>query len=191
MLGSFGAACCLAAVALWSFGDTPSGVDRALQITARFSFLLFWFAYVGTTLYTLFGSSFRTVSRHVRAYGLAFASAHLVHIGLVIWLYHISPKPPVSQNTLLFFGVAVIWVYLLALLSIRRLAAMLGGLWPVLRWVGSEYIALAFLLDFVRHPLDLDGIVGYLPFAIMGLTGTGLRIIAAIVRHVRVVQVNN
>jgi hypothetical protein len=58
----------------------------ALRMTARWSFLLFWVAYAGGALATLFGPALAPLSGRGREFGLAFAAAHLVHIGLVIWL---------------------------------------------------------------------------------------------------------
>jgi hypothetical protein len=34
---------------------------------------------------------------HARDFGLAFASAHLAHVGLVAWLYYIAVDPPLSK----------------------------------------------------------------------------------------------
>lgn len=83
-------------------GIGTTGVRRALEVTARFSFALFWLAYAGSALATLFGPAFRGLARRGRDLGLAFASAHLVHVGLVVWLFRISPEPPVSGRTFVF-----------------------------------------------------------------------------------------
>ncbi len=81
-------------------------VSGALRATARWSFLWFWLASTGSALTALFGSRFRPVAQHARDFGLAFASAHLVHVGLVIWILYgsITAFP---QSTLIFFGVGV------------------------------------------------------------------------------------
>ncbi|MBV8614626.1 MAG: hypothetical protein JOY66_12800 [Acetobacteraceae bacterium] len=152
---------------------------RALEVTARFSFALFWLAYAGSALATLFGPAFRGLARRGRDLGLAFASAHLVHVGLVVWLFRISPEPPVSGRTFVFFAVGLMWVYLLALFSIGRLAQMLGPVrWRILRTVGLEYISFAFLVDFINHPIHLNAkiLLGYLPFSTLAVIGTMLRI---------------
>jgi hypothetical protein len=44
------------------------------------------------------------------------ASAHLVHLGLVAWIYYASVVLP-AQSTLIFFGVGAFWTYLLAIFS--------------------------------------------------------------------------
>ena len=75
----------------------------ALKATARLSFLLFWPAYVGGALTTLFGPAFEGLKQRGRDFGLAFASAHLVHIALVTWLVHIGAAP--SIRTFVFFRI--------------------------------------------------------------------------------------
>src|SRR5436305_715941 len=89
MGAAFGTALGLAAITLSISGIGTTGLGRALRVTARFSFLLFWLAYAGGALKTLFGTAFRPVSWRGRDFGLAFAAAYVVHIGLVIWLYQI------------------------------------------------------------------------------------------------------
>ncbi len=180
-----GAALCaaigVAGVTLAAWGTGTTGVRRALDATARFSFLLFWLAYAGSALAHLFGSPFQRLARRGRDLGLAFASAHLVHVGLVVWLFRISLQPPVSEQTFVFFGVGIFWTYLLALFSIRRLSQTLGPVrWRVLRTVGLEYISFAFLTDFINHPIHLNAksLLGYLPFLALSVIGTTLRIVA-------------
>jgi hypothetical protein len=166
-------------------GAGEQGVYLALRVTARWSFLLFWLAYAGGALATLFGPAFRPLARRGREFGLAFASAHLVHAGLVVWLYRIAVRPPVSTGSLIFFSVGLFWVYLLALLSIRRLSGWLGpGLWRGLRTIGSEYIALAFLVDFARNPFrsGLVNLLAYLPFILLAVAGPALRLAALLQR---------
>src|SRR5271165_2751667 len=113
----------------------------ALRATARWSYLWFWLAYAGGALATLFGARFQALAQRGRDFGLAFASAHLVHVGLVAWLLHIETKP-FPRPALIFFGIAVFWTYLLALLSIRSLSAMLNPtVWRIVRIIGVEYIS--------------------------------------------------
>ena len=106
---------------------------------------------------TLFGPRFLALAQRARNLGLAFASAHLAHLGVVAWIYYSSADPP-SRSTLVFFGIAVFWTYLLAILSFNHLSAKLNPrAWRMLRTVGVEYIALAFFVDFANHTFQ-DGI---------------------------------
>ena len=185
MIGAFSFAAGVAAVVLAVFGGGVVGTRHALEATARVSFVLFWLAYAGGASATLFGAGFAGLARQARGFGLGFASAHAVHVALVIWLYHVSATPPVSRTTAVFFSVALMWTYVLAVLSIDGLSRRLNpGWWRRIRWLGSEYIAYAFLVDFASHSLrDAKGLVAYLPFVAFGVAGTFLRVLAWISRY--------
>jgi hypothetical protein len=178
MGSAFGAALILAAVVLAVLGADKNGTDAALAATARLSFLLFWAAYTGSALTALFGATFQPLKQRAREFGLAFAAAHLVHIGLVGWLCWIGAVPAVS--VFVFFGVALIFTYLLALFSIGNLQRALGPRsWWLLRTVGMNYIAYAFFVDFMRFPLlGVKHIVAYLPFLVLAIVGPLLRLAA-------------
>ncbi len=161
--------------------DPKEQLSLALRMTARWSFLWFWLASAGSALATLFGSTFQSLAQRGRDFGLAFASAHLVHLGLVGWMLYRSGTP-FPQSVPLLFGIGVIWVYLLALLSIRSLSAMLAPrIWRAVRIVGIEYITLAFLVDFAKNPFEhgLRHLVAYWPFLILTVAGPLLRLAAA------------
>lgn len=152
----------------------------ALRVTARWSFIWFWMASVGGALATVFGSRFLAVARRGREFGLAFASAHLVHLALVALLYY-TPMSPPSRGSLIFFSVAAFWTYLLAALSIGRLSALFGK--RTRRFahrIGIEYISLAFLVDFAKNPPEfgLYGLIFYLPFQVVAIAGPLLRLAA-------------
>ena len=124
--GSFVVALSLAVLVLTIGGIDADNLRRALRLTARFSFLLFWCAYAGGSLAVLFGDRFRPLAQQGRTFGLAFASAHSIHLVLVVWFYRLSPEPPISTQGAVFFSIGVLWMYLLALLSIERLSKTLG-----------------------------------------------------------------
>jgi hypothetical protein len=75
------------------FGINP-GFSLALRATARWAFLLYLPAYVGGPLTSLFGSAFLPVRQRAREFGLAFASAMIVHLGIVVCLCAIGAAPP-------------------------------------------------------------------------------------------------
>ena len=182
----------IAALALSKSGAGVGGTTEALRLTARWSYVLFWLAYAGGALATLFGARFAALARRGRELGLAFAAAHLVHVALVVWLYHISREPPVGRFALVYFGIAVVFTYLLALLSVSRVTATLApALWRWVRLVGVEYIALAFLRDFLGNPFR-HGIlhaVAYLPFLALAGAGICLRLAAFAKRRLGVARV--
>ena len=178
MGAAFAAALCLASLVLAIFGTGVRGTDAALFATGRFSFLLFWPAYAGGAAAALFGPVFHPLRRNGREFGLAFASAHVVHMGLVAWLCYIGAVP--GLRTFVFFGVAAVWIYLLAALSLPGLRARLDDrTWWLLRILGLNYIAYAFARDFVQFRLGgARHMVEYVPFAALAIGGPVLRLAA-------------
>lgn len=182
MGGAYLGSLAIAGLALAAFGHGVHGTTFGLQLTARWSYLFFILAYVGGPLATLFGPGFQRLARRGRELGLAFASAHLTHLCLVVWLYYISPKPPIPQSAALYFGIAAVLTYLLALFSISSLLAKLpASLWWGLRTLGMDYIALAFLRDFLGASAFSGSFLhflAYLPFVATGLAAALIRIAA-------------
>jgi hypothetical protein len=170
---SLGLALCIIAV----FG-IKRGVVLALPATARLAFVFFWPAYTGAALTSLFGEVFSPLRARARELGLAFAAALLVHLALVACLCVIGPAP--GLGTFVIFGVAAGCTYLLALLSIQRVRqALPQKLWPPIRFVAMNYIALAFLFDFARLPShSFLSEVRYLPFAALAIIGPILKLAA-------------
>jgi hypothetical protein len=183
LVAAFGAELGLAIIALGIEGPGETGTRLALVITARFSFLLFWLAYAGGALAALFGPALLPLKRHAREFGLAFAAAQLVHLGLVAWLCHLGAVP--SAATFVLFGIAVFWLYLIALLSAGHPLRMVH---PLVRrlifFVGLNYIAYAFAVDFLASPLrgGAKHILFYLPFAALSIAGPSLRLAAFLLR---------
>jgi len=176
---AFCAALALAAAVLAALGAGERGTHVALQATARLSFVLFWPAYAAAALAALFGPRFQPLRRRVREFGLAFAAAHLVHLGLVAWLSYIGHAPP--RGTFIFLGIATLCTYLLALFSVGRLQRALGASgWWLLRTIGLNFIAFAFAVDFLRLPASASAkyLMGYLPFVLLAVAGPALRVAA-------------
>jgi hypothetical protein len=181
MGSAFGGALALTIGTMLIEGTGLSGTTVGLRLTARFSYAFFWLSYVGGAIAILFGPAFDIVARRARELGLAFASAQLVHVGLVIWLAWISPPQPIRDAVMPFFAIGVVWTYLLAALSIDRARDVFGPqMLRVLRTIGSEYIALTFFTDFVLLPsYPPPHLIFYAPFWGMLLCGPLLRITAA------------
>jgi hypothetical protein len=177
-LASFGAACFVAISVLGAVGTGVRGINMALAATGRLSLLLFLPAYTGSALVTLFGSRFRAVQRNGREFGLAFAAAHLVHLGLVWRLCAIGAAP--ATGVFVLFGIAVFSLYLLVLLSLPTIVGKLAPRdWRLLRLAAMTYIAYAFAVDFVTHPLvGIKQTLAYLPFSAMIVAAFLLRIAA-------------
>ena len=191
---ALGVGLCLAAVVLAIKGIDVKSLMIALQVTARWSFLLFWMAYAGRAMATLFGPAFAPLARRGREFGLAYAAAMLNHVGLLIWMFELTSRAPLSGNSLLFFGTGIVFTYLLALFSFGRLAETLGPTgWLILRIMGVNYILYAFASDFVPaviHPGPAQHgvwhLVVYAPFAAMSVAAPLLVLAAAAHRRLGV-----
>lgn len=164
--------------------QADDAIGMALRATARWSFILFWSASVGRAMVTLFGDGFKPLATRARELGLSFASAHLVHLALLLWLYCIAATNPFRRSTIVAFGFAVFWTYLLALLSVRRIATVLTHrMLRIIRIAGVEYISFAFFYDFANR-LTQDNVIHpfYLPFVALAVAAPLLRLTAAIKR---------
>jgi hypothetical protein len=160
-------------------------LGMALRATARWSFALFWLASAGGALATLFGSRFRRLELHARDFGLAFASAHLAHVGLIARLYYVAAGSPLPSSRAAFFSIGLFWTYLLAILSFERISQKLDReTWRRLRTFGVEYINLVFIYDFATKAFH-GGVVNllvYLPFLALAVAGPVLRLAATLKR---------
>jgi hypothetical protein len=188
MVAAFCAALGLATIVVATFGASSEGLRVALRATARLNLLLFWPAYVGGPLTALLGSAFAPIRENSRNFGLAFAAALSVHLGLVASLCATGNAP--DAKTFIVFGTAAAFVYLLALLSIPRVRrALPDRFWSLIRPLAINYIALAFLKDFARLGRgtfqDYHVIIMYIPFAALSILGPILRLAAWIKRKRR------
>jgi hypothetical protein len=180
---AFFSALAVAVAVLTVAGTAEPGILLGLRLSARVSFLLFWMAYAGGALAALFGTPFVAVARHGRDFGLAFASAHLVHLGLVVWLFRISDNPPISNSAIVLFSLGVVWLYALTLLSVKRIRDWFNPRFArIFQNRGLDYLALLFLADFVVSPLrhGLVHPIGYAPFSLLAIAGPLLRAAAMV-----------
>lgn len=179
MAGAFLGGLTVAATVLLIHGAGHRGTVSALRLSARWAYGFFWLAYCGGALATLFGPRFRPLARRGRELGLGFAAAMLVHASMVVRIYAISARPPIPLSSAIYFGVGLAFVYLMALFSIPALTARLSaGVRRLLFTVGMEYVALAFLRDFLHDPLGhgIKNFLAYMPFLVLAFSGALLRI---------------
>lgn len=181
MIGAVGGGLALAVAVLIGYGTGPAGLTLAVRVTARWSFLFFWLSYAGGAMAILFGPAFAGLARQARAFGLAFAAALQVHIGLVIWLGVAIGQIPLHGRILWFFLLALFITYQLALLSFGIGMRSLGHLWRPLLFLGTTYILAAFGLDFVLGALNRETqhwlyFTAYVPFALLSLIAIPLRL---------------
>jgi hypothetical protein len=186
----FGVALSLATMVLAISGTDPNSLRLALRVTARWSFLLFWLAYAGSAMGALFGPALAPLAWRGREFGLAYASAQLVHVGLVIRLFQITSRVPLSGKPLVLFTIAIIWTYLLAVFSVGGFSKVLGSKgWYTLRTVGMNFILFAFAADFVHVAISRNAYYGfgvflaYAPFAAMSVAAPMLVLAEAALRR--------
>jgi hypothetical protein len=184
MAAAFVVCLALAAIVLALAGAGENGTALALRVTARWCFLLFWPAYAGGAVARFCGPRFAVLARQGRAFGLAFAAALTVHIGLVLWLMAVATD---QRSPMLLFWAGVACTYALTLLSLPRLRGWLGPRpWRIACEGAMQYIALVFAVDFIVEPLRANGAdkypLTYLPFAVMLVGGALLRLAAQIRR---------
>jgi hypothetical protein len=156
----------------------------ALRATARWSFVLYWLATVGGALKRLFGRRFEALARHARDLALSFASAHLVHLALVAWMFLVS-VPDLGRQTVIVFSIGVFWTYLLAILSFPEVSRHLDErATRALRLIGVEYLTVAFFIDFNKDPFagGIGRVAYYAPFVVLTVAGPVLRLAAALKR---------
>jgi hypothetical protein len=177
IFGAFLASLALAVSIVGLFG-MERGVRMALAATARLAFPVFWFAYAGGALASLFRGAFLPLKEYTRDFGLAFAAMLTVHLGLVVLLCIKGAAP--STTTFIIFGAAAILTYLLALLSNRRVREFVPNkYWPRIRVFAMNYIALAFFYDFAKLPAtDFHTLLKYVPFATLAVAGPMLKLAA-------------
>ncbi len=185
MAAAFVVSSALAAIVLAVAGAGGAGTALALRVTARWCFLLFLPAYAGGALARLCGPRFAVLARQGRAFGLAFAAALTVHVGLVLWLMTVAAD---QRAPMLLFWAGVACTYALALLSLPRLRGWLGPrVWRIACEGAMQYIALVFAVDFIVEPLRAHGAdeypLTYLPFVVMLVGGALLRLAAQIWRR--------
>ena len=155
----------------------------ALRWTARWSFVWFFLASWSAALGVLFGARFRPLAVRAREFGLAFASAHLVHVALVaIMLY--GATTPFARQPLILFGIGVGFAYVMALITLSaRLRAILGPqAWRAFRIIGIEYINYAYYWDFRGRTFHKGAInlLIYAPFLALTLAGPAVRLAALV-----------
>lgn len=184
MCVAFCVALALAVIVLTALGTGERGTSIALQLTGRLSLLLFWPAYAGSATAALFGPRFGILAKRGPDFGLAYASAQLVHVSLVVHIVSMSGRLSL-ESIMPFFAVGVLWTYLLALSSVERVTKLFTpGFWRVLRYIGLEYLALVFFVDLVLQPIGnhFRHLLAYLPFSVLIILGSILRMTAMVKR---------
>jgi sulfoxide reductase heme-binding subunit YedZ len=139
----------IANVTLWAiYGDGEPAIRAYTTWTARISFIFFTGAFLASAAaYQWPNKVTQWCLRNRRYWGLNFALAHIVHFGalsMVIILTEVEP----SIITIVFGGLAYLFVVLMALTSNDKSQQLLGKGWNRLHTVGGYYIWAIFAYTF-------------------------------------------
>ncbi|WP_439817740.1 hypothetical protein [Zavarzinia sp. CC-PAN008] len=174
-----GAVGVLVATSVLAVGGTD-GLRLGIRETARTSLVLFLLAFTASAAVQLAPNGWtRWQRRNRRMLGLAFATSHFLHLGLLVGLASVDTAlfwSLTNPTTIATAGLAYVFIAAMAATSFPRSAALLGPrAWRVLHWAGSAYVWISFAVAFgKRVPLD----AAYaLPVALL-LGGLALRIAA-------------
>ena len=159
-------------------GTAPDeGWRLAARWTARLAFLLFLPPFVASARHRLVPSgASRFVLRRRRSFGLAFATAHTVHLG-ALTTFQVTTSQVPDPVTLVVGGGAFVAMFALVATSNDAAVRRLGRSWRRLHLVGVYW--LWFVFTFSYGGRVAEGQVAFVPLFATGLGALGLRIAAA------------
>ncbi len=162
------------AYGIWLMGGEldRDGFLRAARLTARWSFVWFLVVWSASALARLWPGGWRSwLLFNRRGFGLAFASAHLIHAGF--FLTAILGMGAASSPTTVFGGgLGYVFVLLLALTSTDGAVRALGpARWKLLHTVGVNYIAIIYAVSYAGR-LPTNPTLAITTLSLMGLVLT-------------------
>jgi len=165
------------AQAVASAATVDEGWRLAARHTARLAFLVFLPVYVASAWHRLApGPLSRWLMRNRRSLGLAFATAHTVHLAALVAFNAIAGQRP-DAATLVVGGGAYAMLFAMAATSsdaaVRRLGARR---WKRLHAVGIHW--LWFVFAFSSGGRVAEGRLAFVPLFALALGGLGLRVAA-------------
>jgi DMSO/TMAO reductase YedYZ heme-binding membrane subunit len=148
----------------------------AARYTARLAFLLFLPVFAASAWHRLAPSgASRFVLRRRRGFGLAFATAHTVHLGALTtyqWTVQKWPDPA----TLVVGGGAFVAMFALVATSNDTAVRRLGRSWRRLHLVGVHWLWFVFTFSYAGRVLE--GRLAFAPLLAAALGALALRIAA-------------
>lgn len=135
-------------------GTEVEGVRMVIRATARTSVLFFTLAFAASALRRRWPNTATAwLLRNRRQLGVSYASSHLVHLIAIIALAgwtlggFVTVRPP---QTIVFGGIAYVFLALMTITSFDRTAAWLGPTrWRQLHVTGGYYNWFIFALSFL------------------------------------------
>ena len=175
-----------AAAALAALGAIAIGfalvADRAeewllaARFTARLSFPLFLLVFVSTPWNQLAPSAAsRFVAKRRRSFGLAFATAHTIHLGALATYLHVIGEHPAPQR-LAVGGAAYLGMFLMVATSNDASVRALGRRWRTLHRTGLYLLWFVFAFTYTNRVVSRGA--EYVPQLVLVYAALGLRIAA-------------
>lgn len=159
-------------VALWyNEGDGVSAIQAYTRWTARIAFIIFALTFAASSLLAVWPNRFTGwLTANRRYLGLNFALAHIVHLGALTVYFLVTDQSP-DTITLVFGGLAYVFVILTALTSNDKSVALLGANWRRLHTAGIYYLWGVFTYTFAGGVFDdnVSALLLFVCIAVMGL----------------------
>ncbi|MQA53084.1 hypothetical protein [Pseudomonas piscis] len=179
----------VAALAILAIQPDITGIRNVAVFSARCALFLFCTAFASGALHALWPAPLtHWLKRNRRHLGVAFATAHTVHLSAVIAFAIEAPtlfdtaKPPFIFSILGAIG--YLFMYAMVATSFDYTAILLGRkLWQLLHWIGSYYLWSMFISAFTIYTLHRPTIELHVILCVgLLLIAYGLRIAVRIKR---------
>ena len=171
-------------VALFGYGMGATPEERwllAARYTARLAFPIFVVVFVASSWNRLAPSRVsRFLVQRRRALGLAFATAHTIHLGALVTRNAVAGERP-DAITLLAGGGAYLVMFAMALSSNDAAVRLLGRNWLRLHKVGIYWLWFVFTVSYAKR--TFGSLPEFAPFFGLALAALALRIAASRARR--------
>lgn len=141
---------------LWVAPDPVQGIRMVIRLTARTSLVFFLVAFLASTLARQWPSPrTRWLLLHRRAFGLAFAASHAIHLAAIVAFARMDTagfSQQTSVGNYVSGGLGYLFIVLLAATSWDGAVQWLGAQrWRLLHTVGVYYIWISFMVTFGKR----------------------------------------
>ncbi len=162
--------------ALYGGTSAAQSWQLAARYTARFSFTIFLLVFLARPWNVLAPSTLsRTLLLRRRSLGLAFATAHTVHLAALTTFFVVKGTPP-DPITAVVGGGAYLTLYAMAATSTDAAVRRLGRNWRRLHTFGVYYLWFVFAFTYGTRTLERGS--WYAPFFATAIAALGLRLVA-------------
>ncbi len=167
--------------ALLAASDPVQGIRMVIRLTARTSLVFFLVAFTASALVQIWrGPRTQWLLLHRRAFGLAFAFSHAVHLTAIVAFARLDATGFAQQSSLgnmITGGIAYLFIALMAATSWDGAVRWLGAWWwQLLHITGAYCIWVSFMVTFgKRIPVS----AGYMLPVVVLVAALMLRLVAS------------